>query len=191
MATILFSSDTVPLSSVIICCTIVATLNMSSKDELFTEGAWTDWPVYWLFCCERRWSPDLSAGCNCCCWGCCVLPRSTAAKDCPWVTRLPENLFPVDSFGRPSGFSFAGSPLWRGCSLGRLTDAVFPLPWDCSYSIWAPSSRCSLTRGNPCAGGRLHTTYNGVVVCSWPRCARTADSCSIVLGCSGPCKLPP
>jgi hypothetical protein len=41
MEAILPSSDTAPLSSVIIYCTVVATLNMS-RDEVVTLGDWTD-----------------------------------------------------------------------------------------------------------------------------------------------------
>jgi len=43
MAVIISSSDTAPFSFVIICCTAVATLNMSREDKLVL-GAWTDWP---------------------------------------------------------------------------------------------------------------------------------------------------
>jgi hypothetical protein len=67
MATILLSSDTAPLSSVIICCTIAATLNMSSRDDVHTLGAWTDWPD---ICVLGGMSGAVIAGSVCNCWGC-------------------------------------------------------------------------------------------------------------------------
>jgi hypothetical protein len=46
MVTILFSSDSAPLSYVMICWnTIMTILNKSFRDELFTLGVWTDWHV--------------------------------------------------------------------------------------------------------------------------------------------------
>jgi hypothetical protein len=79
MATILFSSDTAPLSSVIICCTIAASLSIS-KEELFTGGVWTDWPGFCALGCVVGWVSDLSTDVD---W---LLLRHTAERSREWLS---------------------------------------------------------------------------------------------------------
>jgi hypothetical protein len=78
--TALSSSDTASLSSLMICCTRVATCNLSLPHEL---GACTYRPVFWNSCCGRCcWTgcgtllPSVCGACGCCCW---VFWRNTAA----------------------------------------------------------------------------------------------------------------
>jgi hypothetical protein len=53
-------------NSVIICCTTIDTVSMSSESKLFTIGSQTDWPLSW---------------CRCGRFVCSELPRRAAAKD--------------------------------------------------------------------------------------------------------------
>jgi hypothetical protein len=58
IATILSSSDSAPLSSVMICWnTIATTLNMSFRDELLIFGAWTDLVLAAVVPQERQGRP--------------------------------------------------------------------------------------------------------------------------------------
>jgi hypothetical protein len=149
MATILFSSDTAPLSSVIIWCTVVATLNMSSKDELFTGGAWTDWPgfcalvnlytcVGWLYC-------------DCCvCWG---MPRSATAKDCPGTICLGENTLPVDSF----------------CCFWGFIRSISSLAWLQPRYVEGCGRSLSFSLQLQQFGEEFSVSFSGQSLCRWSR----------------------
>jgi hypothetical protein len=152
---------------VIICCTTVATLNISFR-ELFIHEAWTDWPE--KFCCVGACSvvcvPDfIAAGCTCWSVWCCVPFLSVAAKDCSGVVSLEVKIFPVASLGvdlrcfrRACLLSHACSPCtWWGGDNRLLSE--------CSCSIVVLTLLC-LALGIPCVGDHLHTTSNEEVACS-------------------------
>jgi hypothetical protein len=69
MNTILASSDTLPLDSVIICCTTITTVfNILSRGKLFTLGAQTDWPIVWCsYWGKGRRDPGFHYGGTCHC----------------------------------------------------------------------------------------------------------------------------
>jgi hypothetical protein len=93
MVIILSSFGSVPLSSVVICWTIVATIvNMSFRDELFALGAWTD--LVLVGCASREGRPSQlkaaeAAGVAVC--PCVSLPRRIVPGWCGWK-RTPSPL---------------------------------------------------------------------------------------------------
>jgi hypothetical protein len=115
MATILSSSDSAPVSSVMIYWnTIVITLNMLFRDKLFTLWVWNYWLGTCWLCLKGGWafiSPSVlrqvcATGCGssyCCCS---VLLCTTTAKDSPGVLWLEENTLPDVVLGVLCNFLF-------------------------------------------------------------------------------------
>jgi hypothetical protein len=58
IATVFYSSDSVPLESVVICCKTVATLNMLSRDYPPDHSGTTDWLTDLLTYLLRNWLTD-------------------------------------------------------------------------------------------------------------------------------------
>jgi hypothetical protein len=102
IAIILSTSDTAPLSSVMICLFIVATtVNKSFRDELFALGVWTNWlGTCWWLCLKGGvhsflplWqgrpvqlrAAEVAAVAVCCC----VTPSRTALGGVAGIERLP------------------------------------------------------------------------------------------------------
>jgi hypothetical protein len=192
MEAILPSSDTAPLSSVIIYCTVVATLNMSSRDEVVTLGDWTDWADSSGFWLKSR--AIISASSVCSCWGSCFycgLPRVTSAKDYTWTwSILKETSYPVLPWRWIIGSLCAAIAPWHGCNLCSLMDEVTLLPSSCSCSSSGLTFPYPIL-GIPCEGGCLQTTYIGVVACSLPVYGRIYGSWNTAWMHSWPCKLLP
>jgi hypothetical protein len=127
MAIILSSSDSAPLSSVVIYWNIVATtVNMLFRDELFALGAWTD-------CLGACWLCLTREGAGLCSWERLrlrLLLRITAAKVCPGVVWLEESTLPL-VLGALWDF------LFRISSLACLQPRCFER-WDSSPSTNLP-----------------------------------------------------
>jgi hypothetical protein len=125
MADSLSSSDTAPLSSVIICCTTVTTRITMSRGWMFTLWARTNWSL-------RRGSAAVGALCfsvtgrpasgtwSDCGWCCGELPRSVAAKETPGAVRYEESTLPDVVLGVLWGLFFRNSSFaklaWCGFS---------------------------------------------------------------------------
>jgi hypothetical protein len=110
MPIILSSSDSAPLSSVMICWNIVATtVNTFFRDELFALRAWTGWlGTCWFYLKGRASPPCATVGSwNCCC--CCVLLHSIALKDRYGVVWLEGNNLPFQSWEFSAAFFLATS----------------------------------------------------------------------------------
>jgi hypothetical protein len=182
MVCILASFDTASLYSVMNFCTTVTTLTMLSRGKLFTIWAGADRPALCHF--GEVWTPGWSTvagaaaagwhGWLCWVWSAllCRASQRTHLEWCIW-RRLFQYLAWV-----PSEFSSDASPPLRGCSLCSWMAVGFPLlpAYNCSKPVL--KLPCPFP-GNPCGGGRLHTTGSGEVACSLPRRGQTAGSCGI------------
>jgi hypothetical protein len=191
MATIFLSSDTASLSSVIISCTISATLNTPSRDNVVTLGAWTNWPDscgFWV-----KSGAGISAGLVCSCWGCCSccrLPRSTVAKDFLGIFRFEENALPSASLGADRRLL-----LCSGSSLAWLQSLYLDGCGCCpSFSLQLQQLGWSFPsdfQGTACKGGRLRTTNIVVAADSLSKRGQIFGSYNTVLSHSEPCIFPP
>jgi hypothetical protein len=161
MATLLSSSDSAPLSSVMICWNTVAiTLKCCSGT--------TDYIRRCLISPTVAGRPVQLRVTVCCCL---APPRRIALGWCGWK-RTP---FPLQSWAHSAIFSFASLP-WRICNLNSTRDEVPFRPRPCSCSVSVSMLYCPFP-DVPCGGDRPHITYNGEIACSQPRYGRNVDQC--------------
>jgi hypothetical protein len=165
MAIILSSSDSAPLSSVVICWNIVVTtLNMSFRDKLFALGAWTDWLGACCLCLKR-------GGVYLCNWGLLrlLLLRFLCVAALHCREGLEENALPVVVLGALCDFLFRVSSFACLQPLDSWRDEIplRPPTWSCSMSV--SMLHCSFP-DTPCATSPHHIQLGGCLQLAqtWP-----------------------
>jgi hypothetical protein len=158
MIIILSFSDTASQSSVMVCCTTVATFNVSLLKKL---GACADRPLLWIFsygccCCTGVRKQVFPYVCGACGRRCCVSWRSSAAQDCSGEVNIKKNAFPEDPLGARCALLLWRS-LVRSCSLDMTLDEVSFLLLGCNCCISALILYLFF-QGLPYAGGHYRTT---------------------------------
>jgi hypothetical protein len=121
MIIILSFSDTAFLSSVMICCTTVETINMSLLEEL---GTCIDRPHFLLWQMLLHKGPQAFPVCLWCPWPLMLrVLTSAGAKDCSGEVNLEKNILPRGSLESSLCSSFA--MLQLRCDAGRGFSPLF------------------------------------------------------------------